>query len=103
LILLSRILQSDVFTKITDWLKKNIGNTDGKKTLTKLNKELKNLINSKVFEAPLKNFLKDFDQVETISKKMLESENDLDLKDFDITPEKELPLMRLFQVLPMMQ
>jgi hypothetical protein len=87
-----KILQSDVFTKITDWLKKNIGNTDGKKTLTKLNKELKNLINSKVFEAPLKNFLKDFDQVETISKKMLESENDLDLKDFDITPEKELAI-----------
>ena len=87
-----RILQSDVFTKITDWLKKNIGNNDGKKTLTKLNKELKNLINSKVFEAPLINFLKDFDQVETISKKMLESENDLDLKDFDITPEKELSI-----------
>jgi hypothetical protein len=87
-----KLLQGDVFSKITDWLKNNIGNTDGKKTLTKLNKELKDLINSKVFAAPLKNFLKDFDQVETISKKILESENDLDLKGFDLTPEKELAI-----------
>jgi len=84
------LLQNDVFTKVINWIKANTGAKSNMKTLTKLNKELKGLINSKMFERPMKGVLKNFDDVETISKKILESENGLDLKDFNISADKEL-------------
>lgn len=84
------MLQNDIFRTVFEWIKKNIGANSNMKTLARLNKELKELINSNVFASPVKNILKDFDQVEIISKKILESEADLDLKDFNIAPEKQL-------------
>ena len=86
------LLQSDVFNKIFGWLKANTGANSNLRTLSKLNKELKSLITSKMFETPVKGLLKDFDQVETISKKILESENGLDLKDFNLSAEKQLTI-----------
>jgi len=86
------LLQNDVFNKILDWLKKNVGSNSNMKTLSKLNKELKGLISTKMFSTPVKGFLKDFDQVESISKKILESENGLDLKDFNLSAEKQLTI-----------
>lgn len=86
------LLQSDVFNKIFDWLKANTGANSNLRTLSKLNKELKSLITAKMFQTPVKGLLKDFDQVEKISKKILESENGLDLKDFNLSAEKQLTI-----------
>ena len=86
------LLQSDVFNKIFGWLKANTGANSNLRTLSKLNKELKSLITSKMFETPVKGLLKDFDQVEKISKKILESDNDLDLKDFNLSAEKQITI-----------
>ena len=86
------LLQSDVFNKIFGWLKANTGANSNLRTLSKLNKELKSLITAKMFQTPVKGLLKDFDQVEKISKKILESENELDLKDFNLSAEKQLTI-----------
>jgi hypothetical protein len=54
-------LQLSVFGKITDWLQSYIGE-DRKKTLTSLTKELKKLVNSKLFVSPTRKYIKNFQE-----------------------------------------
>lgn len=84
-------IENKVFTEIMDFIKSFVDKPKGAK-LSTINKKLKEILNPSVFKSPTREYLKNFDQVETITKKILEKENDLDLSDFDLSDEKKLAI-----------
>lgn len=63
-----------------------------KKILLKLNKELSTIITAGKLRSAVSPYLKVFDDVERISKLIIETENNLSLKDYNLSAEKELAI-----------
>ena len=83
-------IEQEILAKVLDFIQKNANSTPSKMTLSKINKAIKIIVTPQRFRNPVISFLKNFDQVEQISKKIIAAENNIDLSDFDVTPEKEL-------------
>jgi hypothetical protein len=58
--------------------------------LSKINTTLKNIIKPSLFTSSVRDFIKNFDDLEKVSKKIIEKENDLDLSDYNLSSEKKL-------------
>lgn len=66
-----------------------------KKTALLLKKLLSKFLNKETLKSQTSKFLKNFDDVEMITKKMLEKENKLDLSDFDLSTEKKMAIEKI--------
>ena len=83
-------IEQEILAGVIYFIQKNANSTPSQKTLAAVNKAIKKIVTTERFKDPVLRYLKNFNQVEAISKKILASENNLDLKDFDLTPEKQL-------------
>lgn len=70
----------------------NQNDTLNKRLLNLLNKDLIGLINKSTYKSDVSKYLKVFDDVTTMSKIIIEKENNLDLKDFNLSIEKQLAI-----------
>lgn len=83
-------LELSLLKRILSFLKKHRTKRPTKKQLSAINTKLNQLINREVLLPSVSKYLKNFDKVEAISKKILQKGTDLDLKDFNLTDEKKL-------------
>lgn len=84
-------LEKEVYDEIIKFIKSYIEKPKGNK-LSIINRILSKLINPKIFKSSVSAYMKNFDQVEEITKKIHSQVNDLDLKDFNLTIEKQLAI-----------
>jgi len=85
-------IQESIFSKIWKFILNNRDKNFTQNNLTKINKFLNDTITKSIFRSPLKNYLKNFDDLEGISKKIFEKELGDDLSGFNLNVEKQLAI-----------
>ena len=84
-------IEDEVLKQILTFIKSFIEKPQGA-TLSTINKILKKIINPAKFKSSVRAYLKNFDQVEILSKKILSGEIGENLDDFNLNDEKKLAI-----------
>lgn len=95
--------QKDIFDQLVSILnsfdtlggKIDSGSINNQQVLTRINRVLNGVFKKDTFKSDVSKYLKNFDDFEKISKKLIETENKLDLSDFDLSTEKKLAVEEL--------
>ena len=83
-------IQIQIYSAIWKFILENYGKNPTLNNLSKINKELKKILTKKTFKIPVEEYLKTFDDIELLTKRIIGGEIDIDLKDLNLSAEKKL-------------